>query len=186
MKNTLKAGLEYELRYRVPDSKTVPVLYPEAAEFQAMPRVFATGYMVGLIEWACIQAINPHIDWPDEQTVGISINVNHTAATPPGLEVCARVKLMEVDGKRLVFEIQLNDSVDTISKGTHERFIINADKFSQRSKTCRIKKKPHWLPEPAVASDARPLSNWPKRDLPLLRQPGAGSASTKWPKRFRG
>ena len=132
MKATLKAGLEHELRFRVPDSKTVPALYPEASEFQAMPRVLATGYMVGLIEWACIQAVNPHIDWPNEQTVGISINVDHTAATPPGLEVCARVKLIEVDGKRLVFETELSDGVDNISKGTHERFIINAEKFNRK------------------------------------------------------
>jgi fluoroacetyl-CoA thioesterase len=134
MKETLKAGIEHELRFRVPDSKTVPALYPESSEFQAMPRVFATGYMVGLIEWACIQAINRHIDWPHEQSVGTSINVNHTAATPPGLEICARVKLIEVDGKRLVFETELNDGVDIISKGTHERFIIYAEKFNHKVK----------------------------------------------------
>ena len=134
MKETLKEGLEYELRFCVPDSKTVPALYPESSEFQVMPRVFATGFMVGLIEWACIQAVNPHIDWPHEQTVGISINVTHTAATPPGLEVCTRVKLIEIDGKRLAFSIELNDGVDNISKGTHERFIIDADKFNQKVK----------------------------------------------------
>ena len=132
MKDTLKAGIEHELRFRVPESKTVPALYPESSEFQAMPRVFATGYMVGLIEWACIQAINPHIDWPGEQTVGIKINVNHTAATPPGLDVSARVKLTEVDGRRLVFTIELNDGIDVISKGIHERFIIDAEKFNRR------------------------------------------------------
>lgn len=138
MKDSLKPGIEHELRYRVPESKTVPALYPEASEFQAMPRVFATGYMVGLIEWACIQAVNPHIDWPQEQTVGISINVNHTAATPPGLEVSARVRLIEVDGKRLVFEVQLDDGADAISKGTHERFIINAEKFNRKIKEKEI------------------------------------------------
>jgi fluoroacetyl-CoA thioesterase len=134
MKDTLKAGLEHELRFRVPESKTVPALYPEASEFQVMPRVFATGYMVGLIEWACIQAINPYIDWPSEQTVGISINVNHTAATPPGLEVSARVKLTGVDGRRLVFSVELNDGIDVISRGLHERFIIHAEKFNRKVK----------------------------------------------------
>ena len=138
MKDTLKSGLEHELRFRVPESKTVPALYPEASEFQVMPRVFATGYMVGLIEWACIQAVNPHIDWPDEQTVGIGINVNHTAATPPGLEIRAKVKLNEVDGKRLTFGIELDDGVDVISKGTHERFIINAEKFNRKVKEKEI------------------------------------------------
>ena len=44
--------------------------YPEALEFQQMPTVFATGYFVGLLEWACIKAINPYLDWPIEQTVG--------------------------------------------------------------------------------------------------------------------
>ena len=134
MKDTLKAGLEHELRFRVPATKTVPALYPESSEFQVMPRVFATGYMVGLIEWTCIQAVNPHIDWPNEQTVGIHVNVNHTAATPPGLEVSVRVRLIEVDGKRLVFETELSDGVDNISKGTHERFIINAQKFNHKIK----------------------------------------------------
>ncbi len=132
MKATLKPGLNHELRFRVPDSKTVPNLYPESPEFRAMPEVFATGFMVGLIEWACILAVNPHLDWPTEQTVGIRVNVDHTAATPPGFEVCAKVRLIEVDGRRLVFDAELNDGVDTISKGTHERFVINAQKFIQK------------------------------------------------------
>jgi hypothetical protein len=46
-----------------------------------MPEVFATGFLVGLLEWTCIQAVNPHIDWPREQTVGTHVNVSHEAAT---------------------------------------------------------------------------------------------------------
>ncbi len=134
MKATLKPGLTNELKFRVSDTKTVPNLYPESPEFQAMPEVFATGFMVGLIEWACILAINPHLDWPAEQTVGIRINVDHTAATPPGFDVSARVRLIEVDGRRLVFDAELNDGVDVISKGTHERFIIDAQKFNLKMK----------------------------------------------------
>jgi len=132
MKDSLKPGIEYELKYRVPESKTVPYLYPEAPEFQVMPRVFATGFMVGLMEWACLLAILPHLDWPSEQSVGTHVNLSHSAATPPGLEVRAKVKLVEVDGRRLVFEIEANDGVDVICKGTHERFLINAAKFVER------------------------------------------------------
>ena len=132
MKESLKRGIEHELRFRVADTKTVPALYPESSEFQKMPEVFATGFLVGFIEWACIQAVTPHLDWPVEQTVGTHINVSHSAATPPGLEVVARVKLIEVDGRRLVFEVEANDGVDVISKGTHERFIINAEKFNAK------------------------------------------------------
>ena len=134
MKDSLKPGIEYELTYRVPESKTVPHLYPEAPEFQVMPRVFATGFMVGLMEWACLLAILPHLDWPAEQSVGTHVNLSHSAATPPGLEVRAKVKLVQVDGRRLVFEIEANDGVDTICKGTHERFLINAAKFVERVK----------------------------------------------------
>jgi len=132
MKNTLKPGIEYRHRFVIGKNKTVPALYPESDEFVVMPEVFATGYMVGLIEWACIKSVNPHLDWPAEQTVGIHINVNHIAATPPGLEVTVHTTLTEVDGKRLVFEVEAHDGIDLISKGTHERFIIDKEKFDAK------------------------------------------------------
>ena len=132
MKDTLKPGITYEHRFVVPSSKTVPALYPEAEEFLAMPEVFATGFLVGFLEWACIKAINPHLDWPTEQTVGTHIDVSHEAATPPGLEVTARVKLIEVDGRKLVFEVEADDGVDRISRGRHERFVIIRDKFDAK------------------------------------------------------
>jgi fluoroacetyl-CoA thioesterase len=134
MKQTLKPGIEYSFTFRVPDSKTVPALYPESPEFQEMPEVFATGFMVGFFEWTCIRAIKPHLDWPEEQTVGTRIDVSHIAATPPGLEVTARVKVIEVQGRRLVFEIEASDGIDVISNGTHERFIINRAKFIEKVK----------------------------------------------------
>ena len=132
MKNSLKPGITHELRFRVPETKTVPHLYPEAPEFQVMPRVFATGFMVGFIEWACIRAVNPHIDWPREQTVGTHVNLSHLAATPPGMEIIACVRLVEVNGRKLVFEVEASDGVDVISRGTHERFVIDADRFTRK------------------------------------------------------
>ena len=140
MKDTLKPGIESEFTFRIPQSKTVPALYPESAEFQEMPEVFATGFMVGFLEWACIKAINPHLDWPGEQTVGTHIDVSHIAATPVGFEVTAKVKLIEVDGRRLVFEIEAHDGVDLISKGEHERYIITKDNFDLKMKE-KITKK---------------------------------------------
>ena len=132
MKPTLKPGIEYTHKFIIPASKTVPALYPEAEEFLAMPEVFATGYMVGLIEWTCIKAINPHLDWPEEQSVGIHIDVSHRAATPPGLEVTTKVKLTEVNGRKLVFDVEAHDGVDLITQGKHERFIIYKDKFDAK------------------------------------------------------
>jgi len=132
MKNSLQPGLKFEFNFKVPENKTVPYLYPESSEFQAMPKVLATGFMVGLFEWTCIQAINPYIDWPREQTVGIDLKLNHIAATPPGLTVTVNVKLEEVEGRKLVFSIVADDGIDKISEGNHERFIIDAAKFNAK------------------------------------------------------
>jgi len=132
MKESLRPGLTFGFTFKVPENKTVPHLYPESAEFQIMPKVLATGFMVGLFEWACIQAINPHIDWPDEQTVGIQVNLSHVAATPPGLTVTVKGKLEEVEGRKLSFSLVADDGVDTISEGTHDRFVIKAEKFNAK------------------------------------------------------
>lgn len=132
MKETLQPGIRYQHKFVVPESKTVPALYPEAEEFVVMPEVFATGFLVGLLEWACIMAINPHLDAPQEQSVGTHVNVSHEAATPVGFEVTAKVELVEVDGRRLVFNVEAHDGVDRIAKGVHERFVINREKFVAR------------------------------------------------------
>lgn len=135
MNDSLKPGLAFEFKFRVPENKTVPHLYPESPEFQAMPRVLATGFMVGLFEWACIQAVNPHIDWPREQTVGTEIKLNHVAATPAGLTVTVRGRLEKIEGRKLSFSIVADDGVDKISEGTHERYIIDAERFTAKART---------------------------------------------------
>ena len=132
MKESLKPGIRFEHRFMVPSSKTVPALYPEATEFLAMPEVFATGFLVGFLEWACIKCVNPHLDWPREQTVGTHIDVSHEAATPPGLEVTASVELIAVEGRKLVFAVEAHDGVDLISKGRHERFVIDKQRFDAK------------------------------------------------------
>ena len=132
MKESLQAGLTFRFQFQVPESKTVPYLYPESPEFQLMPKVLATGFMVGLFEWACIRAVNSHLDWPAEQTVGIDVRLNHTAATPPGLIVTVEGKLEKVEGRKLSFSLRADDGVDKISEGTHERFVIDASKFNAK------------------------------------------------------
>lgn len=132
MKDSLKPGIRYEHTFTVPLSKTVPALYPESDEFLAMPEVFATGFLVGFLEWACIKAINPHLDWPQEQSVGTHIDVSHEAATPPGLKVTATVELVAIEGRKLIFAVEAHDGVELISKGRHERFVINREKFDAK------------------------------------------------------
>jgi fluoroacetyl-CoA thioesterase len=132
MKDSLAPGLKFEFKYTIPESKTVPYLYPEATEFQQMPQVLATGFMVGLIEWACVDFINRYLDWPNEQTVGTEVKLSHLAATPPGLTVTVKGELIQIAGRKLTFAIVADDGIDVISEGTHERFIINPAKFKAK------------------------------------------------------
>ncbi len=130
MKDSLAVGLTHTISYTVPETKTVPHVYEDSDDFAAMPKVFATAFLVGLLERCCLEALIPHLDWPAEQTVGTHIDVSHTAATPPGLIVTVEVRLVEIDRKRLVFEVSAHDGVDSISSGRHERFIIDAATFN--------------------------------------------------------
>ena len=132
MKETLKPGLRHVMKFTVPPSKTVPALYPEAPSFQEMPQVFATGFMVGLLEWACLETVLPHLDWPAEQTVGTHVDFSHEAATPPGMEVTVTAELVAVEGRKLVFTVEAHDGVDLISRGRHERFVIDRARFDQK------------------------------------------------------
>ncbi|HSQ10698.1 MAG TPA: thioesterase, partial [Burkholderiaceae bacterium] len=74
MSPDLKPGISYVFDYTVPDSKTVPRLYPEWREFGEMPEVFATGFLVGLMEGTCQLAIKPYLDWPREQSLGTHVS----------------------------------------------------------------------------------------------------------------
>jgi fluoroacetyl-CoA thioesterase len=131
MKQTLKAGLTHRFTYQVPADKTVPHLYPEAPEFQAMPKVFATGFLVGLMEWTCIQLLAPHLD-AGEGSLGIHIDVNHVAATPAGLKVTVDAECTAIHGRRASFTVRAHDGVDLIGEGRHERAIVAWDRFNAK------------------------------------------------------
>jgi fluoroacetyl-CoA thioesterase len=130
MKPTLHAGLEWTHHYTVPEDKTVPFVYRESDLFQQMPSVFATAFMVGLMEWACMEALRPHMD-EGEISLGTQICVSHSTATPPGMTVTVQVSCLEVNGSRTKWSIVARDEKDQIGAGTHERFTINRTKFEQ-------------------------------------------------------
>ncbi|HVY20121.1 MAG TPA: thioesterase family protein [Bauldia sp.] len=131
MKPSLKPGLTHRLTFRVPQNKTVPFLYPEAAEFRTMPQVLATGYMVGLFEWACIELMRPHLD-RGEGSLGIHVDFSHVAATPAGLTVTVEAECTAVNGRKLSFHVRGHDGVDLIGEGEHERAVVVWDKFNAR------------------------------------------------------
>lgn len=131
MKPSFTQGLTSEFSYRVPEHKTVPHVYPESALFESMPHVFATAYLVGLFEWACMEAMQPHLE-PGEQSVGVDVRISHTAATPPGLTVTVQVVVEAVEGRKLTFRVSAHDGVESIGEGTHQRVLIQSQRFLQK------------------------------------------------------
>jgi fluoroacetyl-CoA thioesterase len=138
MKPSLRAGLKHRFSYLVPEAKTVPHLYRESAELRAMPEVFATGFMVGLMEWTCVELLAPHLD-EGEGSLGTHIDVSHKAATPVGFTVTVEAECIEVRGPRARFKIVAHDGVDEIGAGTHERFIVAWDRFNRSVAAKRAK-----------------------------------------------
>ena len=131
MKPTLKVGLKHSFAYRVPENKTVPYTYPESPEIAAMPKVFATGFMIVLFEWACVRLLKPHLD-AGEGSLGIHVDVAHLAATPPGLTVTVDVEVVEVSGRKVDFKVRAHDGVDLIGEGWHERAVVAWDRFNAK------------------------------------------------------
>jgi fluoroacetyl-CoA thioesterase len=131
MKSTLEPGARTTFSFTVPLEKTVPHLYPEAPEFRAMPSVFATGFMVGLMEWTCLKVLEPHLD-DGEGSLGIHIDVSHGAATVPGQVVTVEAECTAVNGRRVTFRVIAHDGVETIGEGRHERMVVPWNRFVAR------------------------------------------------------
>jgi predicted thioesterase len=93
--------------------------------------VFSTPMMIALMENAALQTVQPHLA-AGESTVGTVINIKHMAATPVGMHVRAVARLDAVDGRRLSFTIEAFDEVEKIGEGTHERFVIQVERFLAR------------------------------------------------------
>ncbi len=94
--------------------------------------VFATPAMVALAEEAASRSVAPYLN-SGETTVGTLVNLEHLAATPVGMTVTAESRLVEVDGRRLVFEIHVRDQQGEVGRGRHERFVVNSDRFLQKA-----------------------------------------------------
>lgn len=124
-------GLRGERTIVVGDGLTVPSIAPAFTGFADMPPVFATAYMVGFVEWTCVEALRPYLG-AHQRTVGTHVDMSHAAATPVGMRVSATVELVSVEGRKLRFKVECRDEVDVIGSGFHERAIIDFDKFMQR------------------------------------------------------
>ena len=111
------------------------VVTPEltaAAVGSGLLEVYGTPYMIALMEETCHTSAGEFLE-EGQGTVGISLNVKHTAATPVGMKVWCESELVEVDGKRLVFKVQTFDEAGPIGEGEHQRFIIDNTRFLEKT-----------------------------------------------------
>ena len=94
--------------------------------------VFATPEMINLMEHCASEGIAPYLE-PGKTTVGITVKVSHLSATPIGMKVWCESTLTAIDGKKLSFEVRAYDDKGLIGEGTHERFIVDTEKFMARA-----------------------------------------------------
>lgn len=95
-------------------------------------QVFATPAMIALIEETAWKSVAGELE-EGNVTVGTALNVKHLAATPVGMQVTCTTNLEEVDGRRLVFSVSVEDETGKVGEGTHERFIVQAEKFQKKA-----------------------------------------------------
>ena len=94
--------------------------------------VLATPSMIALMERAASELIDRNLP-PERTSVGISINVKHTAATPIGLELRAEAIITAIDGRKIIFDVRAFDEREEIGSGTHERFVVDRAKFQSKA-----------------------------------------------------
>lgn len=122
----LEAGIKGEQKVEVVYENTATAVGSGVLE------VFATPCMIALMEKTACDSVIPYLEEGDG-TVGTEVNVKHLSATPIGMTVRCESELMEADGRRLVFRVAAFDDAGLIGEGTHERFIVNNEKFQSKT-----------------------------------------------------
>ena len=120
----LKVGMKSTLEWEVTEK-----LATTRGDF----KVFSTPSMCLMAEQACHRMVAPHLK-PGQGQVGIVITIRHTAATPLGKMVRAEVELTEIDRRRVAFQVKLFDDVEQVGEVSHERFVIDLEKYTERLK----------------------------------------------------
>ena len=143
MKQTLVTGITRTQCLRIDNALTVPAVSRAFTGFHDMPPVFATAFMVGFVEWVCIEALRPFLD-PHEHSVGTHIDMSHVSPTPVGMIVTAKVALTRINGRMLRFDVFCADAIGEIGSGTHERVIIDTQRFQRRvsDRTMQAERRP--------------------------------------------
>ncbi|MFI5340071.1 MAG: thioesterase family protein [Candidatus Methylomirabilales bacterium] len=125
MADQLRVGLTFEKTVTVTENHTARHLAGKGI------RVFSTPEMVRLMEECALEGVLPFLQ-PNQNTVGIRVEMRHLAATPMGMKVTARCTLAEIDRRRLVFQAEVHDELEKVGEGSNERFIVDREKHEQR------------------------------------------------------
>jgi predicted thioesterase len=133
MKSSLKTGLSATRRITVDRERTIGFM-GEAA------RVYATPRLVNDLEYACRDMLLEHLD-PGEDSVGARVEIDHLAPTLIDMWVEIAVRIVELEGRRVTFEVTARDSIEKIGRGRHTRFIVDKAKTEQRiaAKAAKVK-----------------------------------------------
>jgi fluoroacetyl-CoA thioesterase len=126
MKPTLQPGISLVRRVPVGNDKTISFMGQEG-------RVYATPYLIGDIEHTCRNLILDHAG-PDEDSVGVEVAVKHLAPTLPGSTIEIAATVTAVEGRKVIFAVTVKDEIDTISSGSHARFVVDKAKTIERLK----------------------------------------------------
>ena len=122
----LETGIRGEAKEVVSESNSAQAM--KSGEL----KVYATPSMIALMEQAAYKSVAAELE-EGKGTVGTLMNVSHISATPLGMEVTAKSELGEIDRKRLVFKVEAFDERGMIGEGTHERFVIDNEKFQEKA-----------------------------------------------------
>jgi len=122
---TLIPGLRGEADLVVAEAHTAPRIG------SGKVHVLATPVMINLFEAAALAAAE-HLLPPGHQSLGTHLDVRHIAATPVGMRVRATAALLRIEGRLLVFHVEAHDDAELIGDGTHERVIVNLERFDTR------------------------------------------------------
>jgi len=128
MSTDIVPGIAHTLSLHVNDRLLVTAFAPDFSGFAGLPPVFATAFMVGFMEWACIEALKPYLD-DGQNSVGTHVYLSHVAPTPMGMKITANVELVEVKGRTLCFRVDCYDECDLVGSGFHERTVIDTERF---------------------------------------------------------
>ncbi len=122
----MKEGIKGILTMKVEEKDSAKVVGSGLAD------VFSTPSLLAFIEKTCWMSISELVD-EGESSVGTSVSFKHLKATPIGMKVTCESTLSQVDGKKLTFDFKVRDELDLIAEGRHERFIVNSEKFQERT-----------------------------------------------------